>query len=171
MAHSQCAVSDPLCQAPNDPLGGQDRRATEEHRELISADPSDQVAVPNALLEDRPYPNQGFVARRVAKVVVQGLQAVRVDDRDRQRSPLATRDLSLEALEEGPPVRQPGQRVGGRRGLRGLVQLGDPDGRRDLMRDRGEEILVLAAERAESRALDAQGADAFVAQLERNAEH
>jgi hypothetical protein len=82
---------------------------------------------------------------------------------------VAARELALETLEEAPAIRQPGERVGGRGGLRRLVQLRDAHRRRDLVRHGREQALVLAAEGRKTGALDAEDADALVPELERNA--
>src|SRR5207244_7378852 len=112
-----------------------------------------------------------LVARRMAKAIVQRLEAIGVHDRNRQRRAVAGSELALEPLEEASSVRQPGERIGRRRRLRGLMELGDAHRGRDLMRDRREQILVLTAERGDPRALDAQCSDALVAELQRDAQH
>src|SRR5207247_5469716 len=63
------------------------------------------------------------------------------------------------------------ERVGRRRVLRGLVQLRDAQGRRDLMRDGQEQLLVVAAEGLMARALDAKRADALIPQLQWDDKH
>src|SRR5256885_15799300 len=52
-----------------------------------------------------------------------------------------------------------------------MMELRDADRGRDLMRHGGQQILVLAAESGEPNALDAERADAFVAEQQRHAEH
>src|SRR2546427_9658754 len=104
----------------------------------------------------------------MAKVVIQRLETVRVQDRDGERVALAGGQLPLQTLEEAPPVRKPGERIGRRGGLGRLVELRDPHGSRDLMRDRGQELLVLAAERGDARAFHAERPDALIPELKRN---
>src|SRR5437773_5204690 len=171
VADAERAARYPLGEPADDPLGREDRCAHKEDSELVAADARDEIAITNSLLEDRADPHQRFVAGRVAKAVVQRFEPVRVDDRDRERGLVAAGELALEALEEAAPVRETGQRIGGRRRLRRLVQLRDPHRRRDLVRYRRQQILVLAAEGGEARALDAERTDPLVAELERNAEH
>src|SRR5207253_5842388 len=84
------------------------------------------------------------------------------------RRAVAGRELALEPLEEASSVRQPGERIGRRGCLRGLMELGDAHRGRDLMRDGCEQVLVLTAERGDPRALDAQRSDALVAELQRD---
>jgi hypothetical protein len=90
-ADTKRAVSDALGEPADDPLRGQDRGAREEHRELVAADAGYQIALPYALLKDRADAHERLVPRRVPEVVVQGLEAVRVDDRDGQRCAVTSR--------------------------------------------------------------------------------
>src|SRR6267378_2477071 len=168
VARPDRAAGDLLGKATHDPLGGENRRAAEEHRKLIAADSRNQVAVPNPCLQDCADPHECLVAGRVAKVVIQGLETVRVQDRDGERLGLAGGKLPLQTLEEAPPVWKPGERIGRRGGLGRLMELRDPHGSRDLMRDRGQELLVLAAKGGDARAFDAERPDALIPKLKRD---
>src|SRR4029077_1852884 len=80
----------------------------------------DDVAQAHARREDLADPDERVIAGGVAVLVVQLLQAVRVDDRDRQRRAvlLAPGQALAELLEEDAPVRQRGERIGRGGGLR-----------------------------------------------------
>jgi hypothetical protein len=85
----------------------------QQHRELVAAQPRDQVR----RARDAEQCLRGGPQRRLAGVVavaiVELLEMVRVEQQDRHRVPVATRSPDLEAtgVEEVSPVRQPGQVV------------------------------------------------------------
>ena len=86
-----------------------------QHRELVTADPGDEVAAEAAELGVQG-PRDGLdelVAGEVAEGVVDLLEPVDVERDDRDRAPDAGCDVEGlgRALVEGAPVQQPGQRV------------------------------------------------------------
>lgn len=62
----------------------QDRCRAEKGRASARRGAGDEVAFPDPGLEDRADPDKRFVAGGVSEAVVQRLQPVRVDDRDRK---------------------------------------------------------------------------------------
>jgi hypothetical protein len=116
--------------------------------------------------------DEGGVAGAVPVCVVEALEVVEVDDEQRQLLAVM-RHQRVQALEQQPPVRQAGQRVGQRRpvsrqvgavllrqGAAGLAQQpvvveGDRDGGADL----GDEARVLLVERRGFVAGDAEHGD------------
>ena len=106
------------------------RRAFGEHGELVAADPRDQVARAHAAGKTAADLDQQLVADLVAVAVVDLLEAVEVEQHQRERAPLALgprpRPLELAVVELA--VRQVGERIVHRHVLEGLLEelaLGD----------------------------------------------
>ena len=91
------------------------RRASRTTRELVAAEPRERVVVAHAGAEPRPDLAQHLVAGMVAQRVVELLEAVEVDEQEREL--VAARDRRLEAVEQVPAVAQAGQVVGQRLAL------------------------------------------------------
>ncbi len=130
--------------------GGLELRPLHEDRELVAGEPPDQGrrerrAGGHERLAD---PAERTVARLVPAAVVDGLEVVHVAQHQRQRSPRNARPghRTLQALLEGPPVAEAGQRVlVGQPGDLG-EQLGAADHGGQLAGDGLQEAHVTTAE-------------------------
>ena len=111
----------------------------EQHGELLPAVAGNRVVPAGDVAEHVGDPAQGDVPGRVAEGIVVRLEVVHVQQHQRERRFLAggQGELSLQLLEEPPPVLQPGQLVGRGQGpqllvlplqllLHGNQALGDP---------------------------------------------
>jgi len=107
-----------------------DRRARDQHDELLPAVPGDEVARPRVLLQDRGHLLQRLVAVRVSEAVVDRLETVEVhhEEGERQTVAVGALDLGGQGLLEVPVVIQareavrhgaPPQILGGARVLEG----------------------------------------------------
>ena len=87
----------------------------QENRELISAQPGERVALPQARLEAARHRGEQFVADQVAKAVVDDLEAVEIEIERRERAGgaplLELLEPAPEPLHEHRAVAQPGQRI------------------------------------------------------------
>ena len=85
----------------------------EQDRELVAAEPGDGVAGPDARLEALAERDQELVADEVAEAVVDGLEAVQVQEHDGDAELVAARPRQrvLDAVHEEDAVRQAGQRI------------------------------------------------------------
>ena len=105
----------PAPQALGDHPGEVGVRAVEDDRELVAADPREQVVRAQGDLQARRDERQQLVAVVMAERVVDVLEVVEVDDEQRQRAVgLAVAQRALEALVERPAVGDAGQLVGAR---------------------------------------------------------
>ncbi len=96
-----------------DDLGLREVGVRQQDRELVSAQPGQDVGLAAADAQCRREAAQELVADGVAELVVDGLEAVEVEHDDRcggREAPL-TGDLQLELLLEAPPVEEAGQEV------------------------------------------------------------
>ena len=127
MTTSSPSISNGVCSATPTPAAelGRLRQpgAGQQQRELVAAEARDQPGLADDLLQARAELRQQPVAGVVAERVVELLEAVEVDHRDRQRRVVAAAELAVEALVEEPAVREPGQLVGQRQ-LAARVQRG-----------------------------------------------
>ena len=87
--------------------------ADQDHGELVAADPGDDVGRAAALLQRGADRGEQPVADRMAVEVVDALELVDVEHRERGVLAVARAalDLALELLLEAAAVRQPGERV------------------------------------------------------------
>ena len=112
----------------------------QQQRELVAADAGEQVLAAQQGVQARAERRQHAVAGGVAGEVVDRLEVVDVDQRERQRAlvPGGAGDLGVEALLEGAVVGEAGQRVGERAALEQPASAEDhaADDREDR---RGEE--------------------------------
>jgi hypothetical protein len=101
-------------------------RERRERRRLAAADARDDVRRAHARAQLLGDDLEDAVAERVAVLVVDLLEAVEVDEHQRQLAPVArgALDLGVERRLERASVGEAGERVGG--GLR--VELGDVRG-------------------------------------------
>ena len=88
--------------------------AGQQQRELVAAEARDQPGVAHRLLQARAELGQQPVAGVVAERVVELLEAVEVDHRDRERRVAVAPSSAVEPLVEQAAVREPGQLVGQR---------------------------------------------------------
>src|SRR2546423_74535 len=93
VARGERPESNVLGKPPHDPFGGQDRRAGKEHRELVAADPGDEIALADPGLQDFAQFHQRLVAGGAAVLVVQRFEAVRVENCHRQWLPFVPRQF------------------------------------------------------------------------------
>ena len=108
-----------LGQLLEDAVGDLDRirrvaHVVEEDGELVAAEAGDGVAGPHAGLEPPGDRGEEQVALQVAEAVVDVLEAVDVEEEDREHGALAAPgagDGEREAVHEQRSIRQPGQRV------------------------------------------------------------
>ena len=108
----------------------------EQDRELVAAEPSGGVGLPERVLQPLADLAEHPVARRVAERVVDRLEVVQVheQDRDREVVPRLPLDHVLDAVLEQRPVREPRDRVVERLVLELLLErlaLGDVTGVQD----------------------------------------
>jgi hypothetical protein len=111
-------------------LGLVDIRLGKEHRELVPADPRQEIRLPDAVSHGARHALQKVVARLVAEGVVDVLEVVQVDHENGARGAVARHPLGLtgELLLETAPVDEPRQEVViGQvlEALRQLLALGD----------------------------------------------
>ena len=83
-----------------------------DHRELVAAEPRDQVGLAEATADAVGHRLQQFIADMVPERVVDALELVDIDIEQRELLALAgALQLALDLLAEQHPVRQVGQRV------------------------------------------------------------
>src|SRR5574341_714088 len=120
------------------------RRVHQDDRELVAAVPGDHAEAPRVLEEEPRQVLEDLVARAVAEAVVDGLEVVHIEDRERHG--LVEARVALEFLlhpyREVAPVVDVGERVLEREVFEPRVADGD----RGLGRERPHEALVLGVE-------------------------
>ena len=84
--------------------------ARQHHRELVAAQPRDDVLRAHGMPEPAGHGDEQRVADGVAERVVDDLEVVEVDEQDAERL-RAGRELGAQALHEQQPVGQLGERV------------------------------------------------------------
>ena len=131
----------------------------EEDRELVTADAEGAVGTAQGVVQHGAEAAEDAIAVGMATRVVDRLEVVDVDEKERQRDVVAQggRDLPIELLVEGAVVAQPGERVAQRIGQGRLVanlELG-------LRRHQGANVRHIASE-ATARAAAAPAAIAIV---------
>ena len=83
-----------------------------DHRELVAAQPRDQVGLPDAAPDAVGHGLQQFVADMMPERVVDALELVDVDIEQRELlAPAGSLQLAFDLFAEQHPVRQVGQRV------------------------------------------------------------
>ena len=115
----------------------------EDPGELLPADPRDELAGARRRRQVAADVGQDPVADLMAVGVVDGLEVVEVEDDEGQEVPVApgALDLAVEALREGAPVRQAGERVGLGQPRQLGARLGVGDGDRRELGERGQAAL------------------------------
>ena len=123
-------------------IGLHQREVGQEGHELVAAEPGDDVRLAHLGGEPGGGLDEELVADRVPERVVDVLEAVEVDEQDRDVPPARPVQRRLDATGELAAVRQPGEPVLGRLGaehVRLTAHLGDEaavlDGEQDLARD------------------------------------
>ena len=112
-------------QPQRDRAGGRLVSGHQDERELVAAEPRESIVLAHRLGEARPHLAKDLVAGMVAEGVVELLEAVEVDEQQRER--VSFRDRRVEAVEQMPAVAQAGQIVG----LRLALALAQPVGHGD----------------------------------------
>ena len=110
------------------------RGAGHQHREFLAAEPPNHIAVAHAVFRDRGDPPQHVVADRMAVAIVDQLEMVDVEQRDRER--LGLREQLIEHRQKRAARRDPGQFVGRGQHQRGVRFLLGPAAR--ILRMSGE---------------------------------
>ena len=116
-----------LFDSPADPVGHDvrsgPRRLGQEHRELLAAVARGGVDLTQALLDDGGGPDEDVVALDVAAGVVDLLEVVEVEHRQRELEvvPARAQHLAVQGLDEVGVVEEAGQGVGHRGALGPLV--------------------------------------------------
>ena len=115
------AVRQPECQVAG-------VAAPQHHQELVTAETSHQIPLPQEPLQAAGDGHQQTIAHIVAVHVVDGLEVIQVDHAHGQESVPALRVVPEDALElalDAAPVPQPRERIGVRLAVQGplLVQL------------------------------------------------
>ena len=100
------------------------RGLRQQQRELLAAEPSQQVLLAHDLRAQLHQPAQRRVAARVAQRVVDALEVVDVHHHQRHLQPVApaARHLRLRVVQEAAPVGRAGQRIGRRQPLQLKLQ-------------------------------------------------
>jgi hypothetical protein len=95
-------------------------RIGDDHRELVSADPSKQIALAGRRGEPIRDPSQHSIPGAISQCIIDGLELIEIDDQYGQphARTLCRRDGSGEMVLEGMAVRQTREKV-----VRGCVVL------------------------------------------------
>ena len=105
-------------QAPGDRLRALGVRLQQHRRELVAAQSHERVGWPQRSAEALAHVAQDFIARAVAEGVVDLLEAVEVDEQEREcgrrRSTRPLREERVEDVKQVAPVAEAGQLVGQR---------------------------------------------------------
>ena len=85
----------------------------EQHHELVTREPGHGVDLPDPAGDRLTHPPQGVVAREVPELVVDGLQAVEVEEGEQEARPLTVgdRQQSLGRGREAAAAEQSRERV------------------------------------------------------------
>ena len=115
--------SEPVADALGDRHGASRPVSGRISAEFVAAEPGDDVGFPGAAADDGGRLDQRLAAREVAVAVVDLLEAVQVEEQQRQRPSAARRALGLAPQHQVEVARvvQPGEVVGHRQRL-GLLQ-------------------------------------------------
>src|SRR5262249_48248120 len=115
---------------------GKRRRRQDEH-ELLATVPAGDVRRPRRAAEKGTEARQDDVARLVAEAVVEVLEAVDVQQDERQRAMLALRaaQLPIERALHVPAVEEPGERVADGLPTEGLSEADVCERERELLGD------------------------------------
>ena len=100
----------------------------EQHGELVAAEPRREIGRPDAAADPLGRRDQHGVARGMARVVVDPLEVVEVEEEHRAR-PARPRERLVHAAHEQRAVREVGQRVAVRLALQRALQLAHPPDR------------------------------------------
>ena len=121
---------DGLADALRDHQGARGRRLRQHHHELVAAVAGQDVGLAHRLHQDAAHLGQGARARQVAVRVVDALEAVQVqeDDRERDAVALAALDLAADVDVQVARVEELGEVVGDGELLRALEEDGVLDG-------------------------------------------
>ena len=94
-------------------LGAIDVGRRQQHRELVAAEPRHRVGRAQGAAQARRHFLQHQIAGVMAERVVDLLEAIEIDQQDRQALVVAMRaqDRLLQAIEEQRAIRQVGQRI------------------------------------------------------------
>ena len=127
--------------------------ALAQHGELVAAEAGDHVVRAQHGAQARADRPQQLVAGVVAERVVEHLQVVDVEEEQGEAAALGVgaRDRLAEALHQQRAVREAGERVVQRVVADALLRALALDGAVEHVRDRGQEVEVLGAERASRR--------------------
>jgi hypothetical protein len=100
-----------------------------QQRELVAADPAENVSGAGAVLEKGCRLHQGRVSRLVAVGIVNALEVIEVEQHERKRPVIALRALNLgfDPLLEGAMIQETSQRIAGGLGqeVRARVRICD----------------------------------------------
>ena len=145
-------------------------RLREKQRELVAADPAEDVAGARARLEEARGLHQRRISCLVTVGVVDALEVVEVEEHERKRPSVAlgTSDLALDPLLERAMVQEPGQRIAGGLGQEARARVGVRDREPDEIGEDAEPLLQIGRDPLLGTRDDEQGAPQLPAHADRD---